>query len=110
MPGYKPGTRAFFCPPGRKRFKGYVRPLCSGGSFKPIAAIPNPRNQVARLLLGKAVFLRELAHFIILIGSHFATVRLTNLALVVHSSNATTGNAALFPLSPAMTRPDSDSL
>jgi hypothetical protein len=64
-----------------------LRPLRSGRSFKPIAVISNPRNEIARLLLGKAVFLGELAHFIILIGSHFATVRLTNLALVVwHSS------------------------
>ena len=81
-----------------------MRPLCSGGLYKPIAVIPNPRNQIARLLLGKAVFLR--GHFIVLIGSHFATVGLANLALVVwHSSNATTGNAALFPMSPP-TMPD----
>jgi hypothetical protein len=48
-----------------------------------IAVIPNPSNQIARLLLGKAVFLCELADHIILVECHSAPVGLANLALIV---------------------------
>jgi len=55
----------------------------SGCSVEFLAVVANAGDQVPRLLLGEAMFPRELADLIILVGRHTAAVGLANLGLIV---------------------------